>query len=107
MSTPFLDLIEGSSTVFARNDRVSAPTGGSQIENSTPAKNPARMKGSRYPGVPAARRREHLRQLRDRKRLQHQERATEQVRPRRHVPRVGHDEHQTRENIEQRRNRRD
>src|SRR5215469_11415980 len=32
----------GSSTVTARYDRVSTPTGGSQIENSTPAKNPAR-----------------------------------------------------------------
>src|SRR5215470_11952753 len=32
----------GSSTVTARYDRVSTPTGGSQTENSTPAKNPAR-----------------------------------------------------------------
>src|SRR6516162_8733085 len=34
--------IDGSSTVLARSDSVSAPTGGSQIENITPAKNPAR-----------------------------------------------------------------
>src|SRR6266478_8198877 len=39
---PYSALIDGSSTVFARNDRVSAPTGGNQIENSTPAKKPAR-----------------------------------------------------------------
>src|SRR5215472_1730730 len=32
----------GSSTVTARYDRVSTPTGGSHTENSTPAKNPAR-----------------------------------------------------------------
>src|SRR5215469_3812080 len=32
----------GSSTVTARYDSVSTPTGGSQTENSTPAKNPAR-----------------------------------------------------------------
>src|SRR5215471_15109711 len=42
MSTPYSDLIDGSRTVLARNDRVSAPTGGSHTENSTPAKNPAR-----------------------------------------------------------------
>src|SRR6516162_3837428 len=42
MSTPYSALIDGSRTVYARNDRVSAPTGGSQTENSTPAKNPAR-----------------------------------------------------------------
>src|ERR1700746_3716942 len=42
ISTPYSALIEGSRTVLARNDSVSAPTGGSQIENSTPAKNPAR-----------------------------------------------------------------
>src|SRR5215472_9579100 len=42
MSTPYSDLIDGSRTVLARSDRVSAPTGGSQTENSTPAKNPAR-----------------------------------------------------------------
>src|SRR6516164_10382995 len=42
MSTPYSALIDGSRTVLARNARVSAPTGGSQIENSTPAKNPAR-----------------------------------------------------------------
>src|SRR5215470_8068381 len=40
--TPYSVLIDGSSTVFARSDSVSAPTGGSQTENSTPAKNPAR-----------------------------------------------------------------
>src|SRR5580693_10285520 len=32
----------GSSTVYDRYDSVSTPTGGSQTENSTPAKNPAR-----------------------------------------------------------------
>src|SRR5215470_6509742 len=42
MVTSYSDLIDGSSTTFARYDRVSAPTGGSQTENSTPAKNPAR-----------------------------------------------------------------
>src|SRR6516162_7025700 len=42
MVTPYSLLIDGSSTVFARSDSVSAPTGGSQTENSTPAKNPAR-----------------------------------------------------------------
>src|SRR5215831_5673497 len=42
MVTLYSVLIDGSSTVFARNERVSAPTGGSQIENSTPAKKPAR-----------------------------------------------------------------
>src|SRR5215472_4213043 len=42
MSTPYSALIDGSRTVLARNERVSAPTGGSQIENSTPAKKPAR-----------------------------------------------------------------
>src|SRR5689334_8383890 len=42
MVTPYSALIDGSRTVFARNDRVSAPTGGSQMEKSTPAKNPAR-----------------------------------------------------------------
>ena len=42
MSTPYSALIDGSSTVLARYDSVSAATGGSQIENSTPAKNPAR-----------------------------------------------------------------
>src|SRR6266480_2182654 len=41
-STPYSALIDGSSTVLARNDMVSVATGGSQIENSTPAKNPAR-----------------------------------------------------------------
>src|SRR5712691_3304968 len=41
MSTPHSALIDGSSTVLARNDMVSVATGGSQIENSTPAKNPA------------------------------------------------------------------
>src|SRR6516162_11720763 len=34
--------IFGSRTVTARYDSVSTPTGGSQTENSTPAKNPAR-----------------------------------------------------------------
>ena len=42
MSTPYSALIDGSRTVLARYDRVSAPTGGSQTENSTPAKKPAR-----------------------------------------------------------------
>src|SRR5215468_7585640 len=42
MVTSYSDLIDGSSTTFARYDRVSAPTGGSQIENKTPAKKPAR-----------------------------------------------------------------
>ena len=42
MSTPYSALIDGSSTVLARNAMVSVATGGSQIENSTPAKNPAR-----------------------------------------------------------------
>src|SRR6266576_5539191 len=42
MVTPYWLWIDGSSTVFARSDRVRAPTGGSQTENSTPAKNPAR-----------------------------------------------------------------
>ncbi len=42
MSTPHSDLIPGSSTVLARYDMVSVATGGSQMENSTPAKNPAR-----------------------------------------------------------------
>ena len=42
ISTPYSALIDGSRTVLARNDRVSTPTGGSQTENSTPAKNPAR-----------------------------------------------------------------
>src|SRR5215470_1458533 len=42
MVTPYWVLIDGSSTVFARSDSVSAPTGGSQTENSTPVKNPAR-----------------------------------------------------------------
>src|SRR5262249_58107953 len=42
MVTPYSALIEGSRTSTARNDSVSAPTGGSQTENSTPAKNPAR-----------------------------------------------------------------
>src|SRR5690348_6768436 len=42
MVTPYSALIDGSRTVLARNDRVSAPTGGSQMEKSTPAKNPAR-----------------------------------------------------------------
>src|SRR5215467_11804251 len=42
MVTSYSALVDGSSTVFARNDSVSAPTGGSHIENSTPAKNPAR-----------------------------------------------------------------
>ena len=32
----------GSRTVVDRYDSVSTPTGGSQTENSTPAKNPAR-----------------------------------------------------------------
>src|SRR5690349_14633183 len=41
-STPYSALIDGSSTVTERYDSVSAPTGGSQTENSTPAKNPAR-----------------------------------------------------------------
>src|SRR5260221_8181099 len=40
--TPYSALMDGSSTVFASSDRVSAPTGGSQIENRTPAKKPAR-----------------------------------------------------------------
>jgi hypothetical protein len=35
-------LIDGSRTVLARYDMVSVATGGSQIENRTPAKNPAR-----------------------------------------------------------------
>src|SRR5215469_4613847 len=47
MSTPYSALIDGSRTVLARNDRVSAPTGGSQIENSTPAKKPARGSNAR------------------------------------------------------------
>src|SRR5437016_2470733 len=34
-------LIAGSSTTLARNDSVSAPTGGSQTEKNTPAKKPA------------------------------------------------------------------
>src|SRR6266581_4861607 len=42
MVTPYSALIDGSSTVFARNDRVRAPTGGSHTEKSTPAKKPAR-----------------------------------------------------------------
>src|SRR5689334_14107405 len=42
MVTLYSALIDGSSTVLARNDRVSAPTGGSQTENRTPAKKPAR-----------------------------------------------------------------
>src|SRR5215471_6403990 len=42
MVTPYSVLIDGSRTVTARYDRVSAPTGGSQIENITPAKKPAR-----------------------------------------------------------------
>ena len=42
MSTPHSDLILGSRTVLARYDMVSVATGGSQMENSTPAKNPAR-----------------------------------------------------------------
>src|SRR5271169_4424284 len=42
MSTPYSALIDGSRTVFAWNDTVSAATGGSQTEKSTPAKNPAR-----------------------------------------------------------------
>src|ERR1700730_3223669 len=42
MSTPYSALIDGSSTVLARNAMVSVATGGSQMENSTPAKNPAR-----------------------------------------------------------------
>src|SRR5260370_26327090 len=42
MSTPYSALIDGSSTVLARYAMVSVATGGSQIENSTPAKNPAR-----------------------------------------------------------------
>src|SRR5258706_6029202 len=42
MSTPYSALIDGSRTVFDRYDRVSAATGGSQTENSTPAKKPAR-----------------------------------------------------------------
>src|SRR6266851_5246031 len=42
MSTPYSALMDGSSTVLASNDRVSAPTGGSQIENRSPAKKPAR-----------------------------------------------------------------
>src|SRR5215831_9351816 len=42
MVTPYSALIDGSRTATARYDRVSAPTGGSQKENSTPAKNPAR-----------------------------------------------------------------
>src|SRR4029077_7062780 len=41
-STPYSALIDGSSTVLARYAMVSVATGGSQIENSTPAKNPAR-----------------------------------------------------------------
>src|SRR6266566_4841842 len=41
-STPYSALIDGSSTVLARNDMVSVATGGSHTENSTPAKNPAR-----------------------------------------------------------------
>src|SRR5262245_50841053 len=42
MVTSYSALIDGSSTTFARYDRVSAPTGGSQTENRTPAKKPAR-----------------------------------------------------------------
>src|ERR1700685_4386357 len=42
MLTPYSAWIDGCRTVFARYDRVSAATGGSQIENSTPAKKPAR-----------------------------------------------------------------
>src|ERR1700720_167067 len=42
MSTPYSALMDGSSTVLARYDMVSVATGGSQIENSTPAKNPPR-----------------------------------------------------------------
>src|SRR5258708_8580822 len=42
ISTPYLAFIAGSRTSWARIDRVSAPTGGSQIENRTPAKKPAR-----------------------------------------------------------------
>src|SRR5882757_6799314 len=42
MSTPYSALIDGSRTDLARNDMVSVATGGSQIENSTPAKKPAR-----------------------------------------------------------------
>src|SRR2546421_13120016 len=42
MVTPYSALIEGSRTSTARNDSVSAPTGGSQTEKSHPAKNPAR-----------------------------------------------------------------
>src|SRR5437773_12216164 len=39
--TPYSCLMEGSSTTLARNDRVRAPTGGSQTEKNTPAKKPA------------------------------------------------------------------
>src|SRR4029077_4975994 len=42
MSTLYSALMDGSRTVYARYDSVSTPTGGSQTENSTPAKNPAR-----------------------------------------------------------------
>ena len=42
MSTPYSALIDGSSTVLARYAMVRVATGGSQMENSTPAKNPAR-----------------------------------------------------------------
>src|SRR3984893_8596635 len=42
MSTPYSAVMDASSTVWARYDMVSVATGGSQIENSTPAKNPAR-----------------------------------------------------------------
>src|SRR5262249_40528498 len=42
MVTLYSALIDGSRTVTARYARVSAPTGGSQMEKSTPAKKPAR-----------------------------------------------------------------
>ena len=42
MLTPYSCFSAGWSTSCPSSDRVSAPTGGSQMENSHPAKNPAR-----------------------------------------------------------------
>src|SRR5215813_8887061 len=66
-----------------------------------------RMERPRDPRVPAARRREHLRQLRGVQRLQGQQRPAEQVSPRRHHRREAHDENERREDRERRRDRRD
>src|SRR5260370_41928071 len=107
MSTPYSALMDGSSTVLASNDRVSAPTGGSQIENRTPAKKPARGWKARAIQVyqPPADGNTFASYAADSACLE--EDPAEQVRPWGCDPRVAHDEHERREDREGGRDRRD